>query len=337
MANEMRKLPVHVLKTAEEIKKERMMNNLLNDMEIFIPFLSDRSVSDISVQDSGELIISRFGKGREFTSIIGPDYICERIIKAAAAIQGKSLESFTGFPILEGTITKYNARITGLLPPKVMRPQIQIRIPARTVYALEDYVANGQMSRKMFEQVVACIESRGNIVVSGSTGSGKTTMTNAIIKKMTEITPSDNFYIIEDTAELQCSAKMKTMLWIAEDEAQKAINRAAMRWTPDRIIFGEVRDGKVMRVLLNAWKRGHSGNVTTLHAEDGISTLLVIKEMLGTDYSFMAEHLSSVINLVVHLRKTHSGIRVDELYPVTEETDNFLKGIKASLENGEEK
>lgn len=326
MTEEKRLKAVRV-KTAEELKKERMMNNLLDDMELFIPYLDDRSVSDLSVQDSGELVVTRFGKGREFTGVAVPEYIAERIIKATAAIQGKSLDSFTGFPLLEGNIPRYNARITGLLPPKVIRPEIQIRIPSRTVYSLEEYVGAGQMTEAQFEQVVACIARRENIIVSGSTGSGKTTMTNAIIKKMVELTPDDNFYIIEDTPELQCSARMKSMLWIAEDEAQKAINRAAMRWTPDRIIFGEVRDGKVMRVLLNAWKRGHSGNVTTLHAEDGLSTALVIKEMLGADGGFMADHLSRVVNLVVHLRKTRDGILVDELYPVTEDTDRFITGM----------
>ena len=169
--------------------------------------------------------------------------------------------------------------------------------------------------------ILAAIKERKNIIVSGSTGSGKTTCTNAIIKKMTELTPTDNFYIVEDTPELQCTAVMKTMLWIPKEYAQKAVEES-LRFSPDRIIFGEVRSADVMLALLDAW-RTHAGNVTTFHAIDGASTLLRIKSMVRQD-EYTAEHLSEVINLVIHLRKTADGIRCDEIYHVTKETDDLL-------------
>lgn len=313
-------------KSPEEIKRERMIDNLMSDMKLFIPFLEDDKVTDIAVVDSGEMIVTRFGEGRVFTGIQVPNYITERIIKATSSIIGKPLESYTGFPILEGIIPKYNARITGLMQPNCIRPELQIRKPPKIIYSLEDYVESGKMSKEQYCVIVNSIEKRQNIIVSGSTGSGKTTCTNAIIKKMVELTPDDNFYIVEDTPELQCEARMKTMLWIAKSYAARAVEES-LRFSPDRIIFGEVRSGVVMRELLDAWRTGHSGNVTTLHANDGASTLLRIKGMLGEEEKEMAEHLSEVIHLIVHLKKTKEGIKVDELYQVTEETDDFLAGI----------
>lgn len=314
------------VQTAEEIRKERMIDNLLrDDMKQFIPYLEDDSVTDIAVVDSGELIITQFGKGRFFTGINIPSYITERIIKATSSIIGKPLDLNSGFPLLEGVIPKYNARITGLMRPNVINPELQIRKPCKNIYSLEQYVEHGRMTSKQYDVIVNTIESRGNIIVSGSTGSGKTTCTNAIIKKMVELTPDDNFYIVEDTPELQCEAKMKTTLWIPKSYAAKAVEEA-LRFSPDRIIFGEVRSGVVMRELLDAWHT-HSGNVTTLHANNGKSTLVRIKGMLGTEDIEMANNLSNIISLIVHLKKGTNGPVVDELFHLSDETDDFLAGI----------
>ena len=313
-----------MMKTAEELMKERMMENLLkDDLAPFIEYLDDDEVTDIAVPDSGELIVTRFGKGREFTGKIIQPYLVERVIKATASIIGKSLESYTGFPLLEGRIPKYNARITGLMPPTCERPELQIRKPPKRIYTLEEYVEHGQMPKDIYEKLCSVIEKRGNIIVSGSTGSGKTTCTNTIIKKMCEFTPDDNFYVVEDTPELQCSARMKTMLCISKEFAQKAVEES-LRFSPDRIIFGEVRNGLVMHELLDAWKTGHSGNVTTIHSNDCKAALMRIRSMVGAGDKDMADHLSEVIQLVIHLKKTKDGIRVDDFMPVTEETDRQL-------------
>ena len=315
------------VQTAEELRKERMIDNLLrDDMKQFIPYLEDDTTTDIAVLDSGEMIVSHFGTGRHFTGIEVKPYIVERIIKATASLIEQDMGWNTRFPVLEGVIPKYKARITGLVPPNVIKPELQLRMPCKCIYSLEQYVQDKRMTNEQYDVIMRTIDERGNIIVSGSTGSGKTTCTNAILKKMTEITPDDNFYIVEDTPELQCDARMKTTLWIPKSYAAKAVEES-LRFSPDRIIFGEVRSGVVMRELLDAWRTGHPGNVTTLHANDGKSTLLRIKGMLGTEDIEMANHLSDVISLIVHLKKGTNGPVVDELFHVSEETDDFLAGI----------
>ncbi len=313
-----------LIKTAEEIKRERMIANLMNDLAMFIPYLEEKTVTDIAVPDNGELIVTRFGTGREFTGKIVPNYVAERIIRATSAIIGKPLESYTGFPILEGIIPKYNARITAILRPTTPRPELQIRKPPETIYSLEDYVANGQMTQEQYEVICQAIAERKNIIVAGVTGCGKTTCTNAIIQKMVEFTPHDNFYIVEDVPELQCKANFKHTLWIPKELARKAVEES-LRFSPDRIIFGEVRTSEVMKEVLDAW-RTHSGNVTTMHGTSGRATLSRIKSMVK-DEPDLANNLSEMVQLIVHLKKTDEGIRVDELFWVSEETDAFLAGI----------
>lgn len=315
------------VRTAEEIRKQRMLDNLLNDdMRAIVPYLKEKNVTDIALPDSGEIIVTRFREPRDFTGIVLPDYIVERIIKAAAAISGRPLDVYSGFPILETNIPVYNARLTALMEPNCCRPELQIRKPPEIIYTLEEYVEHGEMTQAQYDCIVSFIKNRANIMVSGATGSGKTTLTNAILHKMVELTPEDNFYIVEDTYEIQCKARMKTRLVVPKEFTYKAVEEA-LRFSPDRIIFGEVRNAVVCRSLLEAWETGHAGNVTTVHANNCKVTLLKIKSWLGSDMSFMAEHLSDVIQLVVHIKRTIEGIHVDELYPLSEETDNFLAGM----------
>lgn len=315
------------VRTAEEIRKQRMLDNLLNDdMRAIVPYLKEKNVTDIALPDSGEIIVTRFREPRDFTGIVLPDYIVERIIKAAAAISGRPLDVYSGFPILETNIPVYNARLTALMEPNCCRPELQIRKPPEIIYTLEEYVEHGEMTQAQYDCIVSFIKNRANIMVSGATGSGKTTLTNAILHKMVELTPEDNFYIVEDTYEIQCKARMKTRLVVPKEFTYKAVEEA-LRFSPDRIIFGEVRNALVCRSLLEAWETGHAGNVTTVHANNCKVTLLKIKSWLGSDMSFMAEHLSDVIQLVVHIKRTIEGIHVDELYPLSDETDNFLAGI----------
>lgn len=315
---------------AELEKQRRLIRNLMGDLTPIKEYLDDPAVTDIAIQDSGEVIISRFGQGRIFTKKQVSELVTQRIIKSVAACVGVKIEAYSGLPKLEAFIPHYNARITGLLPPKVMRPVISIRKPAEKIYSLDDYVKNGQMTEEQKEVIVESIRERKNIIVSGSTGSGKTTLTNAIIQKMEEFTPQANFYIVEDVPELQCKACMKVSIFTDKHTAAEAVEEA-LRFNPDRIIFGEVRNAMVMVALATAWNTGHKGSVTTIHANSCLATLSRIKKLLiaGGDRS-TAEELSEIIHLVVHLTKNDEGIRVDEIMDVSPDTDNLLSVMEAN-------
>lgn len=323
-------VPKERKKTAEEEQRDRMISNLLvGDMSDLTPYLDEKAVTDVSVGDTGEVVVSRFGQPREFTGLILPEFVVERIIKACSAVTGKPLNSYTGFPILEAQLPKYMARITGILPPVSVRPILEIRKRPEKIYSLEDYVSHSQMTQEQYGFLCRSIEARKNIIVCGGTGSGKTTCTNAVIRKMCEYTPRDHFYIVEDTPELQCSALYRNMLCIAKSDACRAVEES-LRFTPDRIIFGEVRTGDVLTALLESWKTGHSGNVTTFHANSVKAAVMRMREMAehagGLD---TVNHLSEVVQLIVHLRRTKDGIRMDEMVEITEETDRKIMSLSS--------
>lgn len=305
----------------EEFKRRQMDNLLLDDLAEVSKYLDERNVTDVSIVDSGEIIVKRFGLGREFTGIILPDYFVERIIKSCASINGQTLDTFAAFPKFEGTIPKYDARITGLLSPCVIRPSVQIRKPPQDIFPLEEYVKKGFMKKEFYEHIVRAIDERKNIIVCGGTGSGKTTFTNAVILKMQEFTPDDNFYIVEDSSELQCTARMKTKICVSRDAVRDAVIES-LRFSPDRIIFGEVRTKEVMYELLDAWKTGHDGGVTTMHTNSCNVALMRIRSMMaGMGDMESADNLSEMVQLLVHLRHTREGMLVDEVMDVTRDVD----------------
>lgn len=199
---ELKQVPLSAQELAEKQRKDRLIQIMLDDLGPIKPYLDDPAVTDIAVQDSGEIIISKFGQGRIFTGLQMSDISVYRIIKAVAAVSEVKVDAYSSLPKLEAFIPGYNARITGLLPNKVIRPVISIRKPAKEIYTLEQYVANGQMTEEQRELIVKHIEVRNNIIVSGQTGCGKTTLTNAIIRQMEIFTPNANFYIVEDVPEL---------------------------------------------------------------------------------------------------------------------------------------
>lgn len=251
---------------ADKEKKLRLNNNFLSDIACLKEYLDDPKVTDIFVIGSGEIIIKVFAKGKVFTGKKIPPTKVRGIILSAAALLDKQIDPIGGIPKLEAVIPPpYNARITGLLPPWVENPEVTFRKPPKEVFSLESYVEAGRMTQEEYELICSYIKDRKNILIGGGTGSGKSTLTNAIIQKMTEYTPNDRFYIVEDVPELQCNAHDKTMISVNPVHAAEAV-RTALRWTPDRIIFGEVRYGEVANELIKAWNLGYTGGITTIHA-----------------------------------------------------------------------
>lgn len=316
---------------ADQEKRLRLRNNFFSDISCLKKYLENPSVTDIFVVGSGEIIIKVFAKGKIFTGEkILPSKV-RGIILSAAALLNKQIDPVNGIPKLEAVIPPpYNARITGLLPPWVDTPELTFRKPPREVFTLESYVENGRMTQEEYELICSYIKDRKNILIGGGTGSGKSTLTNAIIQKMVEITPNDRFYIVEDVPELQCNARDKTMIAVNPVHAAEAV-RTALRWTPDRIIFGEVRYGEVANELIKAWNTGHTGNVTTIHADSCTSMLIRMEDLLREVIPGSIPKLSSTIHLCVHMAGGKQGPHVDEVLPTNgNRTDDFISLLKAN-------
>ena len=236
---------------------KRQMELILYSLSEIRHLFTDDNVTDIWI-DNGNVSKKEFGKKRENTGIHLSQQQCKNILVQIANHMGLTID-YEKYPVLEGTIPYYDARITGVMK-WTKNPFITIRKRPIHVYTIDDYVKNGQCTKERAEKIKHAIKFKKNILVSGGTGSGKTTFTNAIIHQMAEYTPNDSFYIVEDNAELQCKAQYAQMLTIKTEEEMSAV-KLSLRCSPDRIIFGEIRDGRVLWALLDAWNTGHPGGV----------------------------------------------------------------------------
>jgi type IV secretion system protein VirB11 len=298
-------------------RQRRQMDNLLGDLDPLIEYFDAKTVLNVYVYGDGAIQVDDFERGLYDTDKLLTVSQRMRIINSLASVSDTPIDKWER-PTLESIIPKYNIRTTAIVPPWVQTPEITFRRPADKVFTLEEYFTQERITQALYDKIVSHIEKRSNIIISGSTGSGKTTFTNACIEKMRECTPDDRFYIIEDTPELQCRSKNKTQLYIRKEQAVMAI-QTALRWTPKRIIFGELRSGDVAVELLEAWNTGHPGNITTIHADSAASTISRIEGLLRQKITGTLPDVGDSIQLIVHLRY-HRGFGpvVDEALTIRE-------------------
>jgi len=290
-------------KFEDEIElQRRQMENLLCDLVKLIPFFETKSITDIFVYGNGNVSVSDFEKGTYDTDIVLTPAERKRIIFSLSSVVNIPIDTWVR-PTLESIIPKYNIRTTAILEPWVTSPEITFRRPADKIHTLEDYLAEKRLTQELFVKIVHHIKNYSNIVISGATGSGKTTFTNACLDKMYEFFPKDRLFIVEDTFELQYRDPKKTQLYIRPEQSVAAI-QTAMRWKPRRIIFGEIRYGEVANEMLKAWITGHPG-ITTIHADSAALTIPRIEGLLREVIKGQIPDIAESIHLIVHLKNKH--------------------------------
>jgi type IV secretion system protein VirB11 len=236
--------------------------------------LADPEVSDIYVNDNGYLWVDRVGKGRANTGIVVPPDKAETVVRLIAAKMNTTVNPAA--PIISAEIPADGSRFEGVLPPVTERPVFAIRRRAEKIFRLDDYVKNKVMTPTQRKAIERAVKDRKNILVVGGTGSGKTTLVNAILDYIAQAT-DDRVVILEDTRELQCAAADRLCMRTTDTIDMTRLLKSCMRLRPDRIVVGEVR-GKEALDMLKAWNTGHPGGVCTIHAnsaEQGLSRVMV--------------------------------------------------------------
>src|SRR6185312_10089640 len=227
-----------------------------------VPFLDDDAVVEIMLNADGRVWIERAGVGMSASSaVLGPDDAL-RMLRVVATEMNVELSDRS--PSLAGKLPIWGARVQGAIPPIVEAPVFSLRKPARLAFALDHYVERMILSASEADALRRAVRERANILVGGGTGSGKTTFANALLREVAST--GDRTYIVEDNPELQCAAPNR--LQVLVQPPVYTWNRAildAMRFRPDRIIVGEVRDGAALE-MLKAWNTGHPGGIGTIHA-----------------------------------------------------------------------
>jgi type IV secretion system protein VirB11 len=281
--------------------------------------LEDPSVVEIMLNPDGRIFVERLGEGiREAGTMLAGT--AEIIIGSVAhALQSEADDTR---PIVSGELPIGGHRFEGLLPPVVGAPTFTIRKRASQLIALDAYVASGVMSEGQADALRMAVSSRRNIVVSGGTGSGKTTLANAVIAEMVRIAPDHRLVILEDTAEIRCAAENAVALHTSDTVDMARLLKSTMRLRPDRIIVGEVRDGAAL-TLLKAWNTGHPGGITTIHANTAASALRRLEQLTAeASRQPMHEVIGEAVDLVVSIERTPTGRRVREIL----EVEGFVDG-----------
>ena len=281
--------------------------------------LDDSNVVEIMLNPDGKLFIERLGHGVAPAGEM-PSAAAEMVIGTVAhALQ---TEVDTNQPIISGELPIGGHRFEGLLPPIVAKPAFTIRRRASRLIPLDDYVRTGVMTDLQAGTIRSAIASRLNIIISGGTGSGKTTLANAVIDEIVRSAPEDRLVILEDTAEIRCAAENAVLLHTSDSVDMARLLKSTMRLRPDRIVVGEVRDGAAL-TLLKAWNTGHPGGVATIHSNTAMSALRRLEQLTAeASQQPMHEVIGEAVDLIVSIERTPRGRRVRDIITV----ERFAKG-----------
>lgn len=278
--------------------------------------LEDDTVIEIILNSDGKLWVERLGVDMEEIGVMGASQ-AECLMGTLASLQKDVLTEKNPSIACELPKEFAGARFQGHIPPVVKSPAFTIRKKAIAVFTLQEYTAEGIMTQAQREIIEAAVRDRQNILIAGGTGSGKTTLTNAVVRYVSDVCPNDRIVILEDTAELKCAAKNAEKMLTTPEMNMARLLKDTLRMRPDRILVGEVRDGSALDLLM-AWNTGHPGGVCTLHSNSALSALSRMKLLIAMAVVGPMETLiADAVNLIVYIEKCAGKRRVKEIVKVT--------------------
>ncbi|NIM63948.1 MAG: P-type conjugative transfer ATPase TrbB, partial [Acidobacteria bacterium] len=268
------------LTDAKAVRDERLRKKLERELgPTILEALADAAVLEVMVNGDGQVWCDRLGDGMALL----PDRFSPERAESLVGTVASLLDSVANSqrPIVEGELPFFDFRFEGLVPPVVARASFDIRKHASQVFTFEDYLAKNQLCREHAALLQKSIDEKHNIVITGGTGSGKTTFVNALLhEKVSRGDPNQRFVLLEDTRELRCDAHNKVALRTCEATDLTRLVRATMRLRPDAIIVGEVRGREALLDMLKAWNTGHPGGICTVHANSARAALSRLDQLV---------------------------------------------------------
>jgi pilus assembly protein CpaF len=301
-----------------ERERKQMVTEILDELlglGPLEPLLKDNSVSDIIVNTHSQVCVERGGQ-IDLTPIRFKDEAhLIRIINKMVAAVGRRIDESS--PIVDARLAD-GSRVNAIIPPaSVDGALLAIRKFAKIPFDLPRLLSAGSISGDMLVVLEMMVKARLNVLISGGTGSGKTTMLNAM---SSSIGDRETVVTIEDAAELQLQQTMVRRLETRPPNAegkgeitQRDLVKAALRMRPDRIIIGEVRGGEALD-MLQAMNTGHEGSMSTIHANTARDALARLEQMISMAGFEMAPHsirtqIASAIHVVIQLARGSDGKR----------------------------
>ncbi len=302
----------------DDVDREELLTDVLNEALGLGPleaFLASDEISEIMVNHANQIYIERKGKITLSDKIFSSNQAVLGVIERIVAPIGRRIDESS--PLVDARL-KDGSRVNAIIPPLALKgPCITIRKFKREALKIHDLVKFKTLTPQMAEFLEMCVKAHKNIVISGGTGSGKTTTLNII----SSFIPDDERIItVEDAAELQLPQEH----WIQLEsrppnlEGKGAITirdlvKNCLRMRPDRIVVGECRAGETLD-MLQAMNTGHDGSLTTLHANtprDAIARLETMVLMSGMDLPIKAirEQIASAVHMIVQQTRFSDGSR----------------------------
>ncbi len=279
------------------------------------PLLADKSVADILVNGSQSVFVERSGVLEKTEITFKDDTHLLHIIDRIVSNVGRRIDESS--PMVDARL-KDGSRVNAIIPPLAIDgPSMSIRRFTVERLGIDELIENDSVSQQIAEVLSGVVRARLNVLVSGGTGSGKTTMLNIL---SSFISHKERVVTIEDSAELQMQQPHVVRLETrpANIEAQGEVNQRdlvknSLRMRPDRIIIGEVRGGEALD-MLQAMNTGHDGSLATVHANNPRDSLGRIENMVSMSGLTLPMHairsqIASAIDVVVQLERMEDGKR----------------------------
>ncbi len=279
------------------------------------PLLRDPEVTEIMVNGHDLIYVERAGRISTVSAVFSDETHLRRTIDKIVGRVGRRVDESS--PLVDARLAD-GSRVNAVIPPIALDgSMLTIRKFAADPFNYQDLIGFGTMTRSTSDFLHACVQGRLNVIISGGTGSGKTTTLNVV----SSFIPDDERIVtIEDAAELQLRQqhvlRLESRPANIEGKGQITIRdlvRNSLRMRPDRIVVGEIRDGAALD-MLQAMNTGHDGSITTVHSNsprDSVSRLETLVLMAGIDLPMRAirEQVASAVDLIVHQQRLRDGSR----------------------------
>ncbi|MET3348688.1 UNVERIFIED_ORG: pilus assembly protein CpaF [Arthrobacter sp. UYEF1] len=299
-------------------ERQRLTREIIDDVLGHGPmqrYLDDPSVTEIMVNRADQIYVERHGQLFLTDTKFASEDALRRVIERIVTRIGRRIDESS--PLVDARLPD-GSRVNAIIPPLAVNgASLTIRKFGREALTVQKLISFGSLSPEMAELLQACVLAKMNIIVSGGTGTGKTTMLNVL---SSFIPASDRIVTIEDAVELQLQqdhvVRLESRPANIEGKGEVSIRdlvRNSLRMRPDRIVVGEVRGGESLD-MLQAMNTGHDGSISTVHANsprDAVARLETLVLMAGMDLPLRAirEQIASAVNLIVHISRLRDGSR----------------------------